>query len=213
MPLARFEKIEPERRKRLLQAAAQEFAAQGYEGASLSRIAEGGGVSKPALYYYFEDKADLFVTVVREVSERFSPERLVAPAELDAATFWPTLEMLRDRNLAQCREEPWLVALGRLLYRPPREGAVAGAVAEVFDGARRFLKALLVRGRELGVVRTDLPEDLLILMLTAADTAADRWMVEHWEALGPEEAERIARSVFSVIRDVLSPPRSAESER
>ncbi|MEE8277410.1 MAG: TetR/AcrR family transcriptional regulator [Thermoanaerobaculia bacterium] len=204
MALERFKKIEPQKRQRLLQAAAQEFAAAGFQKASLGRIAEGAGVSKPALYYYFEDKADLFVTVVREAWERLSPQKLDL-ATLDAGTFWPALEGLRDANLAQCREEPWLVAVGRLAYSPPQEAGPASAVAEMFEGARAFLRAVLRRGQELGTVRGDLPDELLITMLTAADTAADHWMVDHWERLGSEEAERIARTVFEAVRALMSP--------
>src|SRR5512136_3484913 len=92
MPLARFNRLEPERQRRLLAAAAQEFAAEGYEGASLGWIAEEAGFSKPALYYYFEDKADLYTTVVRESWERLSPQRHIDLDSLHEATFWPALE-------------------------------------------------------------------------------------------------------------------------
>lgn len=204
MPLERFKKLDPDKRKRLLQAAAQEFASAGFKKASLVRIAEGAGVSKPALYYYFEDKADIFVTVVKEAWERLSPAKLDL-AKLDASSYWPTLERLRDENLAQCREEPWLVAVGRLAYSDTGEARPASAVAEMFAGARAFLLAVLRRGQELGMVRTDMPEELLVTMLTAADAAADQWMVEHWEELGTEEAERLARTVFDGVHALLSP--------
>ena len=82
MPLGRFERLDEDRRRRLLASAAQEFAAEGYEGASLGWIAEEAGFSKPAIYYYFEDKADLYATVVREVWQRLSPK-----AHLDPVAF------------------------------------------------------------------------------------------------------------------------------
>jgi len=206
MPLARFEKLDPERRQRLLQAAAQEFAAEGFEGASLGRIAEGAGVSKPSLYYYFEDKADLFVTVVREAWEQLSkPAQRISIDGLDATSFWPALEGLLEQNLEQCREQPWLTAVGKLAYHPPREGAAAGAVAELFESARDFVHRLLRRGQEVGLVRRDLPEELLLAMLVGADTAADHWMVDHWEELGVDEAERISHVVFHAMRALLAP--------
>jgi len=205
MPLARFDRIDPERRARLLSAAAQEFAAEGFERASLGRIAEGAGVSKPSLYYYFEDKADLYATVVRAAWDRLMPGPRFEMDSLDETTFWPTLEHMRDENLARCREEPWLVAVGKLAYHPPREAQAAGAVAEMFEAARTFLRDLLRRGQKIGTVRRDIPEDLLIEMLTAADAAADHWMVDHWEELGADEADRIARAIFSAIRALLAP--------
>ena len=200
MPLARFEKIDPDKRGRLLQAAAQEFAAAGFEKASLGKIADAAGVSKPAVYYYFEDKADLYVTVVREAWERLSPQKQVDVAALDKDSFWPTLEKLLVRNVGLCRDEPWLTAVGKLAYHPPREGAPAGAVAAIFEEARAFQQGVLRRGQELETVRRDLPDELLIRMLIAADAAAD-----HWDELGHQEAERISLVVFGAIRALMSP--------
>ncbi len=205
MPLARFKKIAPDKRGRLLQAAAQEFAAAGFEKASLGNIADAAGVSKPALYYYFEDKADLYVTVVQEAWERLSPVDRLDVERLEADTFWPALQGFFDSNVARCREEPWLTAVGKLAYHPPREGAPAGAVARMFEDARAFQEGLLRKGQALGTVRADLPQELLIAMLTAADAAADHWMVDHWEELGHEEAVRIGRTVFGAIRAMMSP--------
>ena len=64
MPFARFGKLSPEKRERILEVAAQEFARHGYEDACINRILEQAEMSKGAAYYYFEDKVDLFCTVV-----------------------------------------------------------------------------------------------------------------------------------------------------
>ena len=49
----------------ILDASLQEFSAQGYDGASMSSIAERAGVSKPTLYQYFGDKDGLFTAVLQ----------------------------------------------------------------------------------------------------------------------------------------------------
>jgi len=49
----------PERLDALLDAAAAEFNAYGVSGASLPRIARGVGLTRAALYYYFESREDL----------------------------------------------------------------------------------------------------------------------------------------------------------
>jgi AcrR family transcriptional regulator len=206
MPLARFNRLEADRRKRLLAAAAHEFAAEGYEGASLGWIAEEAGFSKPALYYYFEDKADLYATVVREAWQRLSPQGRVDLQGLESATFWPALKAFHLASYEHSREEPWLLAVWKLAYHPPPDGAAAGVVAEVFAAGRDFLKALLRRGQELGVVRTDLPEELLIAVFTGADNAADHWLADQWETLGSEEVSRLAERVFEAMSVLASPP-------
>src|SRR5258707_9812436 len=70
MPFERFEKLVPAKRERILEVAAQEFAANGFEGASVNRILERAQMSKGAAYYYFADKAALFGAAVLYASER-----------------------------------------------------------------------------------------------------------------------------------------------
>jgi TetR/AcrR family transcriptional regulator, mexJK operon transcriptional repressor len=56
--------LSPEKRTQILTGAAAVFAADGYEGASMSRIAAVAGVSKGTLYNHFDSKAALFTAYV-----------------------------------------------------------------------------------------------------------------------------------------------------
>ena len=69
MPTRRFENIDPERREKIINAAIKEFTKSGYEGASLNVIIRDAEISKGSLYYYFEDKTDLYLTVIKYVME------------------------------------------------------------------------------------------------------------------------------------------------
>ncbi|SHF92732.1 transcriptional regulator, TetR family [Fodinibius roseus] len=60
-------------RSEIAQAARSEFIAHGYEGARLQRIADGIGVTKAMIHYYFNTKQQLFEHVFRQsVEEMFS---------------------------------------------------------------------------------------------------------------------------------------------
>ncbi|MDH3683613.1 MAG: TetR/AcrR family transcriptional regulator, partial [Acidimicrobiia bacterium] len=52
---AREQRIDEIRR-----AAIPVFAAQGFRGTSMADLAQAAGVSRPALYQYFDNRADLF---------------------------------------------------------------------------------------------------------------------------------------------------------
>jgi TetR/AcrR family transcriptional repressor of mexJK operon len=58
--------LSPEKRTQILTGAAAVFAADGYEGASMARIASVAGVSKGTLYNHFDSKAALFTAYVGE---------------------------------------------------------------------------------------------------------------------------------------------------
>lgn len=56
--------IEYEKREELLKAAKEEFLEKGYNKASLRTICARAGVTTGALYFFFENKADLFSAIV-----------------------------------------------------------------------------------------------------------------------------------------------------
>jgi AcrR family transcriptional regulator len=57
-------------RERLLDAAAQVFARDGYSGASIDRIAAEAGLSKGAVYWNFASKEELFFALLDERIDR-----------------------------------------------------------------------------------------------------------------------------------------------
>jgi TetR/AcrR family transcriptional regulator len=54
-------------RQAIVQAAAAEFAAHGFAGAGVDRIARLAGVNKAMIYYHFRNKAHLYHEIVREM--------------------------------------------------------------------------------------------------------------------------------------------------
>ena len=54
-------------RAEILRAAVSEFAAAGFEGARVDRIAARAGLNKVLIYRYFGNKEDLYLAVLREV--------------------------------------------------------------------------------------------------------------------------------------------------
>jgi TetR/AcrR family transcriptional regulator len=57
----------PVSRDRLLAAAAQEFAARGFDGAKVDRIAAAARLNKAMLYYHFRNKAALYRAILNDL--------------------------------------------------------------------------------------------------------------------------------------------------
>lgn len=73
-----------ETRQHIMQAALKHFAHSGYAAASVQQIVDEARVSKPALYYYFKDKAGLFQALVDEAhDERYRVMRATAAGARD----------------------------------------------------------------------------------------------------------------------------------
>jgi AcrR family transcriptional regulator len=211
MPLPRFERMPPEKRERLLIVAAQEFATHGFEAASLNRILEQAHVGKSSAYYYLEDKADLFCTVVRYCLNRLhlalDPDAI---AVLTVETFWGAFAAAHERPLVQAQQSPWLFGALRAAERLTPESLQREPLAELVRDLTRYMStnigALLTRGQDLGLVRTDLPQELLIAWFRALDGAGDNWILARVERLDPATLARISQQTTAAIQRVLSPP-------
>jgi AcrR family transcriptional regulator len=195
----------PERRDKLFRSAAEEFAAQGYEGASLNRIVERAGIAKSSLYYYFDDKRDLFEQLIQSVVERFV--RDIGGFDyrtLTAATFWPEIEALFVKGAAFSERNSWSVHMGQLFYRlRTRERRDAGGGLMGLAGG--WVAALLRHGMALGVVRTDLPEGLLIPSVMALVEVSDRYFLETWDQHDSDDRRALVARQMDLLKRVCLP--------
>jgi AcrR family transcriptional regulator len=202
MPTRRFQRLAIDRQQRLLEAAADEFAEHGYDAASTNRIAPAAGVSKGSVYYYFEDKADLYATVLRrgfaELAEQIGDLAPVTTPD----DFWRELASLGHRSFVLFSADPRLASLGRAFYAGPG----GGVFAELVEGVHAWVGRTLDRGRKVGAVREDIPTDLLAVSLTSMCLGIDRWFVERWEELEPAGIASLEASLQSLVRRLLEPP-------
>ena len=73
-------------RERIFAAAAAEFAARGYAGANVDRIARAARLNKAMIYYHFASKAALYRAILRDMFAAVRSEvALVAAAPIDPA--------------------------------------------------------------------------------------------------------------------------------
>ena len=206
MARPRFANLDLDTRHRILETAAEEFAARGFEGVSLNQLIDRLGMSKGSFYYYFDDKADLFNTVAGLAWAIVLPVEKLDLETFNAENFWSSLEALMLEARARVRANPWLVGFTRLMYDPPEIAGVRESLAEKFDEARQWQAELIRRGQAIGTVRDDLPVELLQALLVGADEAGDRWFVNNWDRLGEEEIEHLFEQVFAIFRRMLESP-------
>jgi len=211
MPFSRFTKMPHEKRERLLTVAAQEFAAHGFEAASLNRILEEAQIGKSSAYYYFEDKADLFRTAVEYCLDQlqFAPPSDTF-SSLTIETFWPTIAQTYHQTLLQAQARPWLFGAVRAAEQVTTEALQRASLAELTRSLERYITgnigAMMKRGQELGLIRTDIPDELLITWFRAIDGATDTWLLAHMDHLDQETITHILRQTLASIRRMLAFP-------
>ncbi|MEN2768926.1 TetR/AcrR family transcriptional regulator [Ornithinibacillus xuwenensis] len=59
-----FYNLKPDKREKIIHAALQEFAENGYEQASTNNIVKNAGIGKGMLFYYFKNKKELYLYLI-----------------------------------------------------------------------------------------------------------------------------------------------------
>jgi AcrR family transcriptional regulator len=185
-------------RLQLLDAAAELFAARGYDAVSMRDIAKAVGVTQANLYYHFRDKADLIQATLAQVFEARAEQLEAALRDhpdnrIEAFVRWFIAALTTDRIFARLLYRELLDgdadridALSRkVLQRPFR--AVAAAIAPT-AGRGSTDAALSLVGFILGQV--------LVLPLAPGLVGADR---------GAESADALAAHVLSLVQPGLEP--------
>lgn len=197
--------LAPERLALVLGTAAREFAAAGYERASLNRIIGECAMSKSSFYHYFDSKAALFDAVVRTAMADLAGDLAVPPPEtLRGRHFWGGLEELAARVLDVAARGDWHADAARLFYLPDAPVGESAAVRESTAAVAGWFAAVLAVGRSCGQVRDDLPATLEAALVTDVVRSLDRWSLEHAvdDLRGSEE---IAALLVDVLRRLLEP--------
>jgi AcrR family transcriptional regulator len=207
MPFARFARMPEEKRDNLLTSAAQEFATYGYEGASLNRILEAAQIGKSSAYYYFADKADLFATVAAWCVERLRLALSVdVIAGLTADTFWATITAAHSESLQLARQQPWLFGAARAVEQLTPESLEQESLRDLATRLMIGMSALIEKGQSLGLIRTDLPSDLLQAWFRAIDGTSDDWLLAHLDQQDEKTLRAVAEQTMRAIQQALAAP-------
>ncbi|MFC1541658.1 TetR/AcrR family transcriptional regulator [Candidatus Latescibacterota bacterium] len=192
MPTKRFENLDPERRQSILDAAQKEFIKNGYETASLNTIIVEAGISKGSLYYYFEDKTDLYLTVLQEYMAVLQKNFGGIGVGEFSEDFWKDIEDYTRKSLRMIKENPDFVRLARGLFGLISSGNIPESVADVFNDWKSMMTEIVVHGQEAGEIRDDLPLDLLANILWSVGESIDYWVFSHIDEFSTDESEQLA---------------------
>ncbi|HUN38065.1 MAG TPA: helix-turn-helix domain-containing protein [Trebonia sp.] len=191
-----------ETRARLLRAAADVFAARGYDGTRVADIAAAAGVSNGALYAHFSSKAELLVAALRAHGGRVLADLLAA----DPGRPVTDLLLQAGRCLPRHSDDRSYLAVEALIAARRSED-VAGPMREYTSGRVGWLADLVRAGQDRGEIDPVLPPDALahfclLLSLGSSLLTADLQAVDEaeWSAL-------LVRVVSA-----LSPVRGTETE-
>ena len=151
-------------RQRLIDAAAEVFAARGMD-ATLDDIARHAGVNVATAYRHFANKHELAREFLRQCIDRAAAVAEEAAADPDP---WAGLTSFLERSLE-------MIASNRALFQVLTRAYDGEHFVEMLDRTDPPLERLLARAREAGVVRAEIEvtDFAPILEMLASITGAD----------------------------------------
>lgn len=194
-----------ERRQRLVRTAAAEFAAAGYERASLNRIIRACGLSKSSFYHYIASKEELFALVVSDLSGALVGQVGVpAPDAFAGEGFWPAIDLLFDQLMEALQSDEAYAALGRMFYLAGAPETGGSAVSQALASVESWVQAVLEVGRHSGQLRQDLPVGLQSRLIFAVLRALDEWSVRHLDTIPDEQWPELMQAQKAAVRRLLA---------
>lgn len=196
----------PGARERLMAAAIELFADRGYASTYVRKIVARAGVTKPVLYYYFENKESMFRAILDRAAEE---QEAILTEVLD------TPGTVRDRLIYLYRRiyqglmehQDLFKMIHNLVFGPPQ-----GAPEYDLDRFQRrmveVIKTIYQEGLARGEVREADPEEVAIMVLSLLDFCI------HLDQAHPEEqdSERPQRVLRLAFEGLSKPGLEPEAE-
>lgn len=202
-----FEKISDEKQTRIIDAGTAEFAAKGFPGANINRIAEKAGISIGAMYNYFGSKDDLFLTIIDRAHALL--EGVINEVEQADDDIFTSIEKLLRAAQSYSKQYPELTQIYLDMTSEGLSHLSRQLSGQMETISSRFYRVLIDKAAAAGQLDSSMDIrvaafclDNLIMMLQysyASDYFKERMQI----FLGPEAArddERIIQEMMRFIR-------------
>ncbi len=143
------QRLTDRKRAAIVQAAAAQFRAQGFDATSMDKIALEAGVSKRTVYNHFPSKEELFAETLLDLFHASAAE--METPYVPGAPLRPQLETLLRRKL-RTQGTPDFMALARVavaeaVHSPERARPIIARIGEREEGLTVWIRAAQADGK------------------------------------------------------------------
>ncbi|HEX3011837.1 MAG TPA: TetR/AcrR family transcriptional regulator [Syntrophomonadaceae bacterium] len=160
MPKSTFYNLSEEKKKRIFDAAVQEFSTQRFSDASINQIVKNAGIPKGSFYQYFADKEDIYLFMVERVSKDMH-EALGNQGAFDPdASFFETIMQRAEGTLKVGKLRPEYTKIGALTVIDNSEFILQLLKAS----ADKHIK-MIERDKQRGLIKPETDSEVVIKMI------------------------------------------------
>lgn len=176
MLMVEKEQITEKRRRQILDAAIQVFSERGFHGARMDDIVKQSGLSKGALYWYFESKDQLIETILDDF---FEQELVLLRAAASASgTVSERLKAFTVILVQDMQKMPAFLPIAFEFYAAAtRQSPIRDTLQRHFRDYRSALMTMLDQGVESGELRQVDTESFAVGLMALLDGLTLWWVV------------------------------------
>ena len=193
-----------DKRERILRAAIQVFAKNGFYATRVSEIAKAAGVADGTIYLYFKNKDDVLISIFEDRITRLL--KVLAREIEQAPTFEAKLRVVVELQLGLLEGQRDLAEVVTVNLRQSSHFLKQYA-APRFTQYLELIAGVIAHGQREGKVRSDLsPRVVARALWGALDGVALTWALGGPEAPAPESLRKAASQTASVFLDGVRVP-------
>jgi AcrR family transcriptional regulator len=166
-------------RAKLLKTALSVFSAKGYAAATLDDVAKAAKVTRGAIYWHFKSKADLYNTLIQELSARGTT--VVQQALAEGGTLLEILRRIFIRQCALIEDDKEARAVMELaLFKTGLDPELQAGRRKQIDEGNALIAGIagaMQAGVMQGILRNDMdPADMARAFIAFENGAIQQWL-------------------------------------
>ena len=156
----------PEKVEAIIRAASRAVARKGYAQVSLRDVAEGAGVPKSLLHYYFKDKNQLMESLLRFLNRRYVKiiERV---ARLPLSTSEKLERGFEEFQKFTAREPKWMLIILDLLVQAVHRPESKKEAYSLYEEVTGIIVGVLKKEKDAGGARGEVDEAVMSSLIVA----------------------------------------------
>lgn len=195
MPSDTFFRLPEEKRRRIFEAALDEFSSRRFSDASINSIIKAAGIPRGSFYQYFENKEDLYAFILQQISSEkidiFSMSQLRESAEIN---FYELLCAAMPAIFAWADENPRYSRFGLLMLEDDSE--FIRHIFSKMQGSQNFMREYLLMEQQAGRIRPEAQVDTVIQFIMSVSFAMLR---DYYTAGDAKEASHRLTAAYDIL--------------
>jgi AcrR family transcriptional regulator len=178
LPIPRRTQAERTRasREKIIQAATEFFAKQGFRGAKMADIAKAANLTEPGLLHHFPSKTHLLMEVLKE-RDRIDSERMRTTLQKEGSHFLEAgIELVEHNETVSGLVQLFILLVAESVSpdHPAHEFFI-----QRYQREREQMAQVVAQAQQAGEVRADIPADTLVVLIFAMmDGLQVQWLLE-----------------------------------